>query len=329
MRIGWDELPNGLRTGIEAILGGSVVEARSQPGGFSPGSADRVRLESGRKAFVKAVSGDVNATAAKLHRREAAVAAALPAGLPVPDFLGSYDDGTWVALAFADVDGRHPAEPWVAAELEQVLDTLQTVARANMAGVADLPGCADALRGAFLGWEKLAKRPMKGLDPWAAGNVERLAGLARQGLAAMAGTSLVHGDLRTDNILLVGPDGSRMDGSSRGPGRAVLVDWPWAALGAPWVDALSVMINVKSLDPGSDPDVQLRAHPVFAGVRAGDVDGVLAGYAGYFLDMSRRPDPPGLPTLRAFQRLQGDALIGWLRLRLDGAPRPRLDPAPL
>ncbi|NVM94645.1 phosphotransferase [Arthrobacter wenxiniae] len=315
-RIGWGELPEPVRHGVEALLGEPVVEARSQSGGFSPGSADRVRLASGRRAFVKAVSADVNATSAALHRREAAIASTLPDGLPVPGFLGAYDDGTWVALAFTDVDGRQPEEPWVEAELVQVLDTLDAMRRISLTGSVALPGCGDALRGAFLGWEKLARRPMVGLDPWATGNLDRLAGLARQGVSAVAGQSLVHGDLRTDNILLTGPDGRSPNGSSPGAGGAVLVDWPWAALGAPWVDALSVLINVKSLDPGSDPEVQLREHRVFSGVPAPDVDGVLAGFAGYFLDMSRRPDSPGIPTLRAFQRKQGDALIGWLKLRL-------------
>ena len=39
----------------------------------------------------------------------------------------------------------------------------------------------------------------------------------------------------------------------------------------------------------------------------------LAGILGFFEAMCREPDPPGLPTLRAFQRFQADALRGWLR----------------
>ena len=45
------------------------------------------------------------------------------------------------------------------------------------------------------------------------------------------------------------------------------------------------------------------------------VDAVLAGLAGYFVDVARRPDPPGLPTVRAFQRAQGVVVLGWLRRR--------------
>ena len=46
-----------------------------------------------------------------------------------------------------------------------------------------------------------------------------------------------------------------------------------------------------------------------------DVDAVLAGLAAYFSDIARRPDPPGLPTVRAFQRAQGEVVLRWLRER--------------
>lgn len=45
--------------------------------------------------------------------------------------------------------------------------------------------------------------------------------------------------------------------------------------------------------------------------------GLMLGALGFFSNVSRRPDPPGLPTLRAFQRLQADALLAWLKRELD------------
>jgi hypothetical protein len=35
--------------------------------------------------------------------------------------------------------------------------------------------------------------------------------------------------------------------------------------------------------------------------------------AGYFAERGRLPDPPGLPTVRPFQRAQGDVTNAWLR----------------
>jgi hypothetical protein len=56
VRIGWAELTHEVRSAVEAIMGGTVVEAVSQVGGFPPETADRVRTADGRRAFVKAVS---------------------------------------------------------------------------------------------------------------------------------------------------------------------------------------------------------------------------------------------------------------------------------
>jgi hypothetical protein len=40
---------------------------------------------------------------------------------------------------------------------------------------------------------------------------------------------------------------------------------------------------------------------------------VVTAVAGYLTERGRLPDPPGLPTLRAFQRAQGAVARAWLR----------------
>jgi len=291
-RIGWGDLPPPVQAAIEEIVGQRVVAAESQPGGFSPGVAARLVTADGRRAFVKAVSTAQNSESPDLHRREARVTAALPPGMPAPRLLGSYDDGDWVALVLEDVEGRHPHTPWVADELDAILRMLAQVASVAMPG---LPRAADALMHDFQGWDRVAQDPPADLHPWAAANLDSLRGAARRALVAMEGDTLVHLDVRADN-LLIGPDGT-----------VVLVDWPWACTGAPWLDRVLLLVNVE-LFGGHDTEALMRDLP---GADA-DKRAVLAGVAGYFVDMNRRPDPPGLPTLRAFQRAQGDALINWL-----------------
>ncbi|MCM4080641.1 hypothetical protein [Paractinoplanes hotanensis] len=56
---------------------------------------------------------------------------------------------------------------------------------------------------------------------------------------------------------------------------------------------------------------------MIAGLDRTAVADVFAGFAGFFRDMSRRPPPPSLPSVRAFQRWQADALLPWLRRELD------------
>ena len=132
-RIGWDDVPVPVRAAVEQILGSPVVSAQSQAGGFSPGTADRVRTQDGGRAFVKAAGRSLNEKTVRLHRREIAVSAALSECVPAPTLLGSYDDGEWVALVLEDVEGRHPRTPWDAVELNAVLAAVDALAAAPLA----------------------------------------------------------------------------------------------------------------------------------------------------------------------------------------------------
>jgi hypothetical protein len=131
IRIGWRDLPPGVQERAEEIVGGRVIEAVSQTGGFSPGTADRVRADNGRRAFVKAVSPAINARSAALARQEMAITAALPAHAPVPGMLGGFGDGDWVVLALEDIEGSHPRTPWEAPEIDVAATTLRDLAAVN------------------------------------------------------------------------------------------------------------------------------------------------------------------------------------------------------
>jgi aminoglycoside phosphotransferase (APT) family kinase protein len=293
-RIGWDDLPTQVRQAVTDILGSEVVEAVSQSGGFSPGTADRVRTADGRRAFVKAVSPAQNEDSPVFHRREARVTAALPAHAPAPTLLGTYDDGDWIALVLTDVEGRHPATPWRDDELANVRAALDDLAKALTPSPVDVPSAADNLREDLTGWHRLRDDPPTGgLDDWTAANIDGLCRQAERGLAALAGDTLSHCDIRADN-LLVDDDGN-----------VTVVDWPQATRGPAWLDTLLLLINVRV--NGGHPDLTT------IDADQEDLKGVVAGLAGFFADAARQPLPPGLPTLRAFQQAQADAVIEWLR----------------
>lgn len=174
----WSGLPAPVREAVEDILGARVVQARSQSGGFSPGVAARVRLVDGRRAFVKAVSAEANPGSPDLHRAEARHTAALPPGVPAPRLLGSYDDGTHVALVLEDIDGRQPRVPWDAAELDRVLAAVGELGAVLTPAPIDAPAAADRKARMFSGWRALSAGGDTGrLDPWAARNLGLLAEL--------------------------------------------------------------------------------------------------------------------------------------------------------
>lgn len=303
-RVAWWSVPERVRAGLEEQLGSVVVEATSQPGGFSPGSADRVVCADGRRAFVKAVGLDVNPDSPAIHRRELAIARALPPSPLTPRLLGGYDDGDWVALAFEDVEGHTPEMPWRHDDVHRVVVALESLATVlTPSPVTDAPVLAHELAADFTRWELLALQPPADLDPWALARLPLLVELGRHSLEVLAGDTLVHADLRADNLILTSD-------------RVVVVDWPWASLGAPWIDTVTLALNAAVFG-GHNPDAVLATSGLLTDVAAESVTAVVAGLAGYFSWQGRQRARPEMPTIRAFQLAQGQACLRWLRGRVD------------
>ncbi|PZG56285.1 aminoglycoside phosphotransferase [Spongiactinospora gelatinilytica] len=300
VRLPWHEVPPAVRAAVEAHLGGRVVEAVTQIGGFSPAAAARLRLADGRRAFVKAVGSDVNPHSRGMYLEEAEISAALPATAPAPPLRAAFDTDGWVALVFDDVDGRQPTMPWRPDELARVLGALGELAR--VPAPPALPALADRLARAFVGWRRLAGgEDVTGLHPWAVRHLDTLAAIEADWPLGVAGETLVHADIRADNVLLTAD-------------RVVIVDWAWASRGAAWFDLVQMLPSVR-MQGGPPPQEVLAGHPLGRAADPGAVTAVVAALAEFMLRMSRRPDPPGLPTVRAFQRAQGIVALDWLRAR--------------
>ncbi|MEU8814634.1 aminoglycoside phosphotransferase family protein [Actinoplanes sp. NPDC048796] len=297
-RITWLELPETVRTRIERIIGGGpVVTAVSQPGGFSPGSADRVVTESGRRAFVKAVTPAVNARSAELARDEMRITAMLPERVPAPRLIDGFDDGDWVVLVLEDVAGTHPRTPWVASEIDAAVTALAELDQALTPAPAGLKNAGDLFAEDFAGWDRVAADPPAGLDPWESDHLPELRAAAERTVARLrTGDTVAHCDIRADNMI-VRPDG-----------RVIIVDWPWAAVAPRWWNRVDLAANVWV--HGGDPE------RVIEGIDRRIVTDAFAALAGMFRDVCRQPPPPGIPTVRAFQRWQADELQRWLKAEM-------------
>ena len=302
-RIPWEAVPKSVREAVETGLGSRVAESVTQPGGFSPGVAARLRLEDGRTAFVKAVGSEPNPESPDFHRSEARVAAALPPETPAPKFLFAHDDGDWVALVFEDVDGHEPELPWRRDELERVLAALTDLSAALTPAPLEAPPLTKRYGELFRGWRTLAEEDPQGFDSWTADRLGILAALEAGWEDASTGETLLHADIRADNVLLT-------------PERVVFVDWPHVCLGAPWVDLLAFLPSV-AMQAGPKPWEVFDNHPLGREADPDRVNAVLAALAGFFVHRSTLPPPPGLPTLREFQRAQGTESLAWLRRRLE------------
>jgi hypothetical protein len=299
-------LPDAVRRRTSALAGSAVVHAESVTAGFSNGFAGALSLADGRRVFAKVIAEHINPVGVRMYREEAEVLALMPRWAPVPALIDVVDadiDGEqWVCLLIEHVDGRAP-DLRRAGELGRITDLTVRLARLDPCPIAGLPRIADAA-GTFDRWRHVdrADPGLASYGPWLPTNLDRLEGVAAGWSTAIDGTALVHGDFRPDNIIVT-------DAS------AWAVDWPGASVGAPWVDSLLMLPALAMLDGGPSPADVAASHPLLTGVDPDALDAVSAAALGYFVTSSLLEPPPGLPTIRAFQRAQAEVLIRWLRDR--------------
>ena len=308
VRPGWSALPDAVRSALEGWLGSPVTAAGSQAGGFSPGIAARIRTVDRARYFVKAAGPVPNRDTPGMHRREAQILAAMPAGVDVPPLLWSYDDeeSGWILLVFQDIEGRHPHMPWRLDELDRVMDGLAKLADAltpSPLPVSLVGSARDAFDRSVNGWRQLAEEStdLDRLDQWSSRNLDRLIELESQAPDAVDGDTLLHLDVRADNMLLT-------------TNEVWLFDWASACVGASWVDAVGFAPSV-AMQGGPHPEQVVARHPAARSAEPASITAAVAAIAGYFTHRALQPPPPGLPTLREFQAAQGKVARAWLAQR--------------
>ena len=301
-RLEWAHLPVPVRAAVEERCGSPVVEAVSQGGGFTPGFASVLVCADGSRHFVKAASAVAQKMFAASYREEARKLGSLPEGIPAPRLLWLLDDD-WVVLGLEHVEARAPRRPWRRDDLDRCLDALETVADL-LTPVPDrlhLDPIADEFAAWPAYWDHVrATRDLPHADEAAA--------LAAAYAESVGGDTLVHTDVRDDNVLLT-PDG-----------RALFCDWNWPAVGAAWLDSLVMLIGPRG--DGLDVDTVVAERRLLRDVPPEDVDRMLALMAGYFLRNADEPVPPTSPYLREAQRWQGEVVWSWLSERRGWAGRP-------
>lgn len=303
VRVPWEALPVPVRRAVEARLGSPVVRSESKPEGFSPAFAGVVTDAAGHRTFLKIVAPpptEPNPDAPEFYRQEIRALRRLPPGLPIPKFLWSVDEKEWVALAFEVIDGHTPALPWRSDDLGRVLRAWKALSEALTPAPEGFPKLAEHWEELLQGWRTVQRRSRQDrLDAWGREHLSELAEVESGWAEATRGESLIHGDLRADNLLLTDD-------------RVVFVDWPGASVGAPWVDLVCLLPSV-AMQGGPPPWELWGSIPGTERVSGRDLKAMLTAFAGFMVARSMEPPPPGLPTLRAFQRAQATPALAWLR----------------
>ncbi|WP_307835664.1 phosphotransferase family protein [Paractinoplanes ferrugineus] len=278
-------------------LGAPIAAVRSAGGGFTRAFAALITTQEGAKVFVKAAPRqDPNS---HWYAREAAITTALPREVDAARPRWTMDHSGYFVLCLEAIDGHVPTLPWQPAELEATLTAWSTAAEAlRTPTTPDLPPIAEIIRGEMSWWSEIAagreRMPRTARNTVAPAHLGELADLEQTLPELVKGPGMMHGDLRIDNVMI------------DNDGRAHLCDWTWPTLGAPWFDAITLLISAFA--SGLDADAYLAPW----GAPPPGVDGALAALSGYWLVRADGGPSSASPHSRQHQRFSGEQALSWL-----------------
>ena len=215
----------------------------------------------------------------------------------LPRLIGWHDDGERPALAIEDMSGAEWPPPWTPARIDAVRESLAQVARTPPP--AALPSASQS-QFDLNGWPEIATDPGPFLDlgmcsaAWLGRALPVLDDAARS--ADLGGDSLLHMDVRSDNLCVIGD-------------RAIFIDWNWACRGNAAFD-LAAWLPSLHAEGGPAPETLMPEAGAFAAL-----------LAGYFCAHAPRPPISLAPHVRPLQLAQARTALPWAARAL-GLPMP-------
>jgi hypothetical protein len=283
---------------VRRALGAMPLAWRAASGHGAPSNRRLVvELEGGSTAYVKIAAFDYTA---EWLRDEHRVYEALDGHPYLPRLLGWDDDGIAPTLALEDLSRETWPPPWDAARVDAVLAALDAVhATTPPEGV---PPAVESQFG-LDGWPDVAADPQPFLAlgicsaGWLDDHLPRLAEASAG--AQIGGGSLLHFDVRSDNLCLRGD-------------RAVLVDWNNACVGNAMLDTAAWL-----------PSLQTEGGPAPQEILLDDTPGlpeIASLLAGYFCARAGLPHIPQAPHARPLQLIQSRTSLPWAARLLGLSP---------
>ena len=223
--------PAELRRRVASLIGSDVESGRPAPRGYTPARRWSLTLANGRRVFAKCGSDTRQSTVATWLRNERRAYEDLAAPF-MPELVGWDDDGHEPLLLLEDLSHGHWPPPWDSRRIAAVRSLIEQVAAQQP------PAWAEDIerreRRHLSGWLRVRDDPGPFLslglvgERWLRACLPALIESAAS--AQLAGDSLVHFDLRSDNLCLI-EEGSRE--------LAMLVDWNWCGRGSARFDLMS------------------------------------------------------------------------------------------
>lgn len=282
-----------VRSAVETLLG-PIESLRPVHRGYTHNDRAVATLRSGRSVFVKRAVDEVTAD---WLRQEHLLYEALE-GLPFVPELVRWMDGERPLLVLEDLSAAGWPPPWDTAKVDAVLTMLENLAAVDPP--TGLPSLCDS-ETPDDGWAHVLAFPEEFLflglctEAWLVETGALLEDAAKA--APLAGTSLVHGDVRSDNICF------RHESS-------LLVDWNLASVGNAQIDVAFWLPSLAD-EGGPEPEAVLPDCP----------PELVAYVAGFFASRAGQPVIPHAPLVRKTQLDQLRQALPWAARTL-GLPPP-------
>lgn len=307
----WKQVPLAVRQHIENALGAPVVRAMRIWGGYGPTPTYRLALADGRRAFLKGTYQASNDFMKRALLYEQRVYRELGPfiGQWMPQLYANVEYEDWHVLILEDL-GPKSVPPWTPARTRAITHALANFHRSTLdvQPPAWLPRPDDELAqeswaktreesqdfqqiAAFAGKEAFqAQEWLRNISP----TIDHFMGASalREGPFA-----ILHGDLRSDNLRFVQK-------------KLYLFDWPAITVGRPEWDMVAFAQSV-TVEDGPSPEQVMAWYGERFPLNNDAVECALAFWLTFFAHRAWRPEVPGLPRLRRFQRQQLGVLICW------------------
>ncbi len=316
-KLPWRSVPSAVRHCVLEAMGSPVAWGRRVWGGYGPTPTFRLMLADGRRVFFKGTNSASNDFARDALTREERVYRELSGviGPWAPQFYATFQHNDWHVLLLEDVGPQH-IPPWTPTTTRRIAHAYAAFHAATL-GKEDLPQWLPHPEESLkrVTWSRVAAESedlgkvaalagdhSEEALAWLQTKLPLLCRLADTAADLPGPYALLHGDTRSDNLRLNGR-------------RLCLFDWPSAEVGRPEFDVVAFAQSV-TVEGGVDPEQVVVWYGERLALRPDALDAAVAWLAAFFADLAWRPDIPGLPRLRRFQRQQLAVVLVWAARRL-------------
>lgn len=263
-------------------------------GGYSPAERWVATLPDGSTVFAKVATTPL---IAGWLRQEARIYAELQAQC-MPAIAAFEDDPERPMLIMEDLTYAHWPPPWSWRNVEAVRGMLAEVSATPAPDF--LPRASESIFQTGAHWQEVARDPRPFLslgvcsDEWLESALPVL--LAAEASAELEGDSVLHMDVRSDNLCFADED------------EPVLIDWCHAARGAAKLD-IAFWLPSLQFEGGPEPGSILPGEPGYAAL-----------IAGFFAARAGLEVIPDAPFVRRVQREQLSTALPWAIRELELPP---------